>query len=105
MQLDSSLISESGESVRFTEKSDLSTEIASETDQEKCDPASCPEADPSAVPPVEARPFCNQKACVAACPAERPDTNDDKICDQDLSQILKRPHRTICGKFDEFKYD
>jgi len=64
----------------------FSTEIASETDQEKCDPASCPDA----------RPFCNQKACVVACPAERPDTNDDKICDQDLSEILKRPHRTIC---------
>jgi len=74
----------------------FSTEIASETDQEKCDPASCPKADPIAVPPVEARPFCNQKACVVACPAERPDTNDDKICDQDLSEILKRPHRTIC---------
>ena len=95
MQLDSSLISESGESARFTEKSDLSTEIASETDQEKCDPASC----------AAATPFCNQKVCLAACPAERPDTNDDKICDQDLSEILKRPHRTICGKFDEFKYN
>ena len=98
MQLDSSLISESGESARFTEKSDLSTEIASETDQEKCDPASCAAAN-------AATPFCNQKVCLAACPAERPDTNDDKICDQDLSEILKRPHRTICGKFDEFKYN
>ena len=45
------------------EKSDLSTEIASETDQ---------------------------------------DLTENN---QDLSEILERPHRTICGKFDECKYN
>ena len=60
------------------EKSDLSTEIASETDQ-----IFQSEGDDEGEPyfPVD----------------------QDTL--QPLSEILNRPHRTICGKFDEFKYN
>ena len=62
---------ESDESVKFIEKSDLSTEIASETDQ------NFDETVEDSDPPV--------------------DPNEDTL--QPLAEIKKRPHRTICGKF------
>ena len=62
------------ESVKFIEKSDLSPEIASETDQnfDETVEDNTPPSPPS-------------------------DPNENTL--RPLSDIKKRPHRTICGKF------
>ena len=70
--------------IRIIEKSDLSTEIASETDQNFDQTVEDDVATgPPFVPPVD----------------------PDAATLEDLADIKKRPHRTICGKFDECKYN
>ena len=61
------------ESVKFIEKSDLSTEIASETDQ-------------------------NFDETVEEAEDGIPIDPDEAFL-KDLAEIKKMPHRTICGKF------